>query len=211
MNPAEAPVARGSSKPIPTGPSDLSTHPKRPLIILVVIIAVLISGVRRVGAIYPVLSGCRSVEGYTALFWYLGGNYVNAAQHYRAHYAVAGSLPDESSAPDYVMLVSDDLRLAEQEAHRLLLEDPDAVGPRLTLADISLRHGEPAQALAWCDEAIAHEPDQFDAEILASIAQAQLGDEGDAIRRLHLALRHDRTETRLTTLLTALQATGELA
>ncbi len=104
-----------------------------------------------------------------------------------------------------------DLRTAEDAAHQALQDNPHATEPLLTLGEIALRRGEDARALQWSEQMLEQEIDQFDALLLASIAHARLGQDGEAIRCLNRALRHDRTETRVTSLLMALETTGQLA
>ena len=133
--------------PPSSGSARSSPHSRRPLIIILCALALLVSGSRRLSAIDPRLSRCFSVSGLTGLLWYLSGNFVEAARAYRAHYETAGEPIDEPVAPDYVALVMGDLRLAEDAANRALQEDPRATGPKLTLAELALRRGDDVLAL----------------------------------------------------------------
>lgn len=202
---------RSAIIPASTGSPPSSPPSKRPLLIILCVLAVLTSGVLRLYSIDYRLSRCASMQGVNGLLWYLSGHFIEAARAYRVHYEAAGEPSDEPIPPDYAALISGDLQLAEKSATLALHDDPHATGPQLTLAELALRRGDAAQALIWCQQVLTKDTDQFDALLLASVAQAKLGQESEAIRSLNLALRHDRVETRVTSLLTALEAVGEFA
>jgi tetratricopeptide (TPR) repeat protein len=150
-----------------------------------------------------------SRSGGKALAYYLIGRYAPAARAYRADLAdrVAN---DPDADPEWKALLTGDLssakRIADERAHA-----GDASNHSLlTLGEIALARNETTAALGYFDRVRKQEPDQFDALLLTSVVHARAGADEAAIDALNRALRSGGLETRITSLLWALETVGDL-
>jgi tetratricopeptide (TPR) repeat protein len=152
-----------------------------------------------------------SGTGLKGLALYMAGNYDGAARAYRAHVAGLVRQHRDNVDPAWAALVTGDF----QTAKRLSLQQVEARSapryPLLTLGEVALAENDAPRALHHFSQVLVRETDQFDALLLASVAHARLRDYGSAIDSLKRALRYDRVDTRITSFLTALEATGTLA
>ncbi|MGH9427373.1 MAG: tetratricopeptide repeat protein, partial [Terriglobia bacterium] len=152
-----------------------------------------------------------SVAGAKGLVLYLFGDYDGAAAAYRAHYQDLYRTERMASDPAWEALLNGDLNAAETLAKEELSKNSQSVSALLTLGEIALEQGDPHQALDRFNTVLRLERDQYDALLLSSVAHVQLGDNGAAIDAMNRALRHDQTESRITTFFRVLSETGHLS
>lgn len=152
-----------------------------------------------------------SAPGLMGLARYLAGDYAGAARAYRSDLRLRMEGHPDRFGPAWRALVAGDLA----EAKRAAQAEASTMGPAtqalLTLGEIALAEGAPAEALRIFDDILRGEVDQFDALLLGSVAHARLGAYGSAVGALNRALRHNRVETRPTSFLSALETAGDLA
>jgi len=150
-----------------------------------------------------------SMPAHRALLHYLVGDYANAAHWYRV--ALAASIVDAEQRSSWGALRAGNHAAAEVVARRELGQEPRAVQPRLTLAEVALARGQDTEALEHIGQALQLRPDDHDALLLATVAHAHRKDWSAAIDTLKRALRQDRVERRYTVFLATLEATGDVA
>jgi len=138
-----------------------------------------------------------SPEGTEGLLRYTLGDYAGAARAYRAYYANG-----------YEPLPG--LRPAPTSAKRSGAKPPE-VQALLTEGEAAFTRNDLDAAGKIYARVLAVETDQYDALLLISVIETRRGQYGEAIQALNRALRHPWTETRISTFLTVLETTGELA
>ena len=149
-----------------------------------------------------------SLPATRAFAHYLIGDFAGAARWYRASMAASVEpRPTSSSAA----LLAGNQELAESLARRELAQYPEAMAPVLTLAELALARGQYDAALAHTARALTLQPDDYDALLITTLAQAHRGNRTGALDTLKRALRQDRLERRYTVFLATLQAAGDLA
>ena len=149
-----------------------------------------------------------SVSGAKGLALYLVGDYVGATGAYRAHYRAVSVKISDDYAIWKALLAGDMLtakRLAGTAADRGYTRDI-----WLTLAEIALWEGRPDEARRLAGHVLERERDQYDALLLSATARSHQGAWSQAIDDLKRALRHSRIESRITSFLWTLDATGRL-
>ncbi len=152
-----------------------------------------------------------SLSGTKGLAFYMVGDYTGAARAYRAHFRELYQKERTAADPGWDALLRGDLQAAEEISRKALEKDASAIGPLLTLGEIALEKDAPDQALGIFERILETAPDQYDAHLLSSVAQARSGAYGKAIDSLNQALRTNRIESRITSFLRALQTMGNLA
>lgn len=152
-----------------------------------------------------------SGHGALGLVFYLFGDYARAAKSYQAHYQEeilgGGSFGDQTL--DAIVL--GEKARATALARAALERDPDNIGARLTLGEVAYEEGAFDQALQWFTEALERKPEDIDALVLSSLAHARTGAYESAIERFNRAFRFNRVESRVTTYLKLMEATGNFA
>jgi len=139
---------------------------------------------------------------------YLIGDFGGAARGYRASVAASTDpRPTSSSAA----LLAGNHELAEALARRELAQHPEALAPVLTLGEIALARGQYEAALEQTGRVLKAQSDDYDALLVAALAQVRRGQRAPALAALKRALRQDRLERRYTVFLAMLQAAGDLA
>lgn len=151
-----------------------------------------------------------SIEGVKGLVLYLAGDYKNAAMAYRQHYQRLAELTGAVGNPGYAALIQGRLEAAKSISHLELSKDSHDTNALLTLGEIALAEN-PDRALDFFAKVLDQQTDQYDALLLSAVARTKKGAYVAAIEDLKRALRWNRTETRVTSFLTILEATGELA
>jgi tetratricopeptide (TPR) repeat protein len=149
-----------------------------------------------------------SLPSARAFAHYLIGDFSGAARWYRA--SMAASIEPRQTSSSGALLAGNQ-ELAEALARRELAVYPDALAPVLTLAEIALGRRQYDAALTHTARALKLQPDDYDALLITTLAQAGRGDRAGALDALKRALRQDRLERRYTVFLATLQAAGELA
>jgi tetratricopeptide (TPR) repeat protein len=139
---------------------------------------------------------------------YLVGDFAGAARWYRA--SMAASIEPRQTSSSGALLAGNH-ELAETLARRELAQHPEALAPALTLAEIALARGQHDEALAQTGRVLKLQPDDYDALLVTTLAQARRGERAAALDTLKRALRQDRLERRYTVFLATLQAAGDLA
>ena len=153
----------------------------------------------------------RSLPGTKAFGLYLLGYYSEAAASYRAHYAQAIQEGWTSRDPSQDAILQGDLPRAKTLADQLSRKPMGDIPALLDLGEIAIEEKQYRQALELFSKVLEKERDQFDALLLSSIAHTRLGAYAEAIDSLNRALRYWRTEWRISSFLSALKTTGELA
>jgi tetratricopeptide (TPR) repeat protein len=139
-----------------------------------------------------------SGPGVEGLVRYTLGDYAGAARAYRAHYATGYEpLPGLPSGPS--------------PADKRSSARPRDVQALLTEGEAALTRNDLDAAAQIYARVLAVETDQYDALLLTAVIESKRGRYGEAIQALNRALRHWSTESRITTFLTVLETTGELA
>ena len=149
-----------------------------------------------------------SLPATRAFAHYLIGDFGGAARWYRASIA-ASAEPRQTSSSG--ALLAGNQELAESLARRELTQYPDAMAPVLTLAEVALARGQYDAALAHTARALKLQPDDYDALLITTLAQARRGNRAAELDTLKRALRQDRLERRYSVFLATLQAAGDLA
>jgi tetratricopeptide (TPR) repeat protein len=108
-------------------------------------------------------------------------------------------------------LLAGNHELAETLARRELALHPEAVAPVLTLAEIALARAQYDAALGHTAQVLKAQPDDYDALLVTTLAQARRGERAAALDTLKRALRQNRLERRYSVFLATLQAAGDLA
>ena len=150
-----------------------------------------------------------SAPGFKGLVLYFVGDYEGAARAYRAHLRAAIAARKERIDPAWAAFVSGDLTSARSIARARLERSEDAEA-LLTLAEVELADGRPAETLTLVHQAARRHSARGDAELLGSVASARLGRYDDAIAALGRMLRTSTTERRPTAFLSALETVGVL-
>jgi tetratricopeptide (TPR) repeat protein len=148
-----------------------------------------------------------SIPGARALAHYLAGDYGGAAHWYRVTAAAAA---DPAPKTSWKSLIAGNHALAETLARRELAQEPDALTPSLTLAEVALGRREHTEALEHAGRVLASAPDDYDALLITALARTRRSEWNEALDALKRALRQDRTERRYTLFLTMLETTGDL-
>jgi tetratricopeptide (TPR) repeat protein len=104
-----------------------------------------------------------------------------------------------------------DLALAERRARTTMLLVPSSVAPRLTLAEVALDRGKPAEAIEHLQSVLAQQPDHVDALLLTAVARTRRNEDRPAIAAFNRALRHNSAGSRPTLFLRMLELAGDLA
>jgi tetratricopeptide (TPR) repeat protein len=152
-----------------------------------------------------------SAPGAKALVLYLAGRYEASANLYRDHWRLV--IGNGASTGDHGtdLILGGDLGAAERWAQHEIGRAPNAIGPRLVLAEVALERGVPAAAARLATEVLAGAPGDVDAQVLLSLARAREGDSREAIAALDRAARSGRAGGRLVTFYQLLATTGTLA
>ena len=138
-----------------------------------------------------------SLHGAEGLVRYTVGDYAGAARAYRAHYATGYEpLPGLPSV--------------RSRAGKRSSSEPKDVQKLLTEGEAALARNDLNEAQKIYSRVLAIETDQYDALLLTAVIESKRGRYGEAIQALNRALRHPRTETRITTFLTTLETTAGL-
>ena len=151
----------------------------------------------------------RSWAETEGLVRYLAGDYRGAARAYRARLKQIVAERRERIDPAYAALLEGRFADARSHAERQLAAE-FSTGAALTLAEVALAGNESDQALASLQRVLEDQPENYDALLLAAVAHARLGHNGDAIDLMIRALRQDRVERRITSFLTIMETAGEL-
>jgi tetratricopeptide (TPR) repeat protein len=139
-----------------------------------------------------------SLRGAEGLVRYTLGDYSGAARAYRAHYATGYEpLPGLPSVPS--------------PADRKSRSTPPDVQTLLTDGEAALARNDLDTAAEIYTRVLALETDQYDALLLTAVIESKRGRHSEAIQALNRALRYASTETRMSTFLTVLETTGNLA
>lgn len=149
-----------------------------------------------------------STPAQRALLHYLIGDHASAARWYRA--ALAASV-DRDQRSSWGALRAGNYDGAAAAAVRELDQEPRALQPRLTLAEVALARKQYTEALDQVGQALQLRPDDYDALLLATVAHARRSDWNAAVETLKRALRQDRAERRYTVFLAVLETTGDVA
>jgi tetratricopeptide (TPR) repeat protein len=88
--------------------------------------------------------------------------------------------------------------------------DDSEIARLLTRSEHGLEHSDLSAAQQALSRVLALERDQYDALLLSAVLETRKGKYGAAIDRLNQALRYPKVETRHTSFLAVLDATGEL-
>jgi tetratricopeptide (TPR) repeat protein len=151
-----------------------------------------------------------SRPGLQGLILYLRSDWGGAARAWRA--AAQGRSPQYIDDPAGAYAVrAGDLPLAERRARTTLTLVPSALAPQLTLAEIALDRGRPAEAVELLEAVLKRYPDHVDALLLTAIARARKDDDRAAIAAISRALRHNRVGSRPTLFVRVLELAGDLA
>lgn len=152
-----------------------------------------------------------SEHGAWGLTYYLLGDSSRAAKAYRAHFGSAileqGSLGD----PMQDAIVLGARAEATSLAQAALAKDPDDIQALLTLGEVAYDTGDLEQAARHFAAVLEKHPEQVDALLLLSLAYARSGAYDAAIETFNRGLRYNAIESRLTTFLKLMEATGDLA
>ena len=159
-----------------------------------------------------------SQPGIQGLALYLIGDYSGAAEAYRAHFSEAVGVGSRFSNPGLKALTGGDrallrgdLAAAKRLSQEVLADNPDDTQASLTLGEVAIEENTPNIALTHFEQVLSKDPSQFDAHLLSSIAHTHVGAYGNAIDSLKRAFRLNKADRRITSFLTALRTTGELA
>jgi tetratricopeptide (TPR) repeat protein len=150
----------------------------------------------------------RSLPAARALAHYFLGNYGGAAQSYRE--ALRRETLPAAPSLSWSLLARGELEQAAVQARMEAHAAPTDPEPLLTLAEIALARRDNVTALAHAGEVLHLRRDDYDALLITAVAQARQGAQRAAIDALARALRHDRTERRVTVFLAVLETTGDL-
>jgi tetratricopeptide (TPR) repeat protein len=152
-----------------------------------------------------------SLHGARALVLYGANDLEGAAKAYWQHFANADFGKRVWTDPALDALARGARDRARSLATTAAAERPRDVGAQLTLAEVALASGAPAEALAAGERALALDEERFDALLLSALAHARLDRPGAAIDLMNRGLRTGRVGRRTTTFLLALETTGWLA
>jgi len=151
-----------------------------------------------------------SRTGLQGLVLYLRQDWAGAARKWRE--------PRPGRVPEYVDDTAGayaahhgDLDLAEKRARTTMLLVPSSVAPRLTLAEIALDRGKPAEAIGYLQTVLAQQPDHVDALLLTAVARSRRNEDRPAIAAFSRALRHNTAGSRPGLFLRVLELAGDLA
>lgn len=152
-----------------------------------------------------------SLSGIKGLILYEVGDLSGAADAYRAHFQDAYRTERTAADPGWDALLRADFDAAEAYSKKALEKNPADREALLNLGEIALLRGDPLQTLAFSDRVLQNETDQYDALLLSSVAHARLGNYKTSVDILKRGLRYSRVESRITSFLTVLKETGDLA
>jgi hypothetical protein len=187
---------------------------KHPRIRLAIAILLVLAGFytqQRIGQLDPEFFPLNSLRSLEGLAYYLLGNYQAAAVAYRDHFTNTYKEYGQSTNDQQLgLLLEKNYKEAQLRAKAALEKDPFDTFSLLTASEVALVENKPDNALAFTSIILKHEIDQFDALLLSSFAFARKQNYGAAIHRVNLALRHGRVQSRITTLLSTLDALGTL-
>lgn len=178
----------------------------RTLGVVTVVVALLLAGLDTVGRMDARFFG-DSLPGTRALFHYLIGDYRNAAQWYRVAFARS---PVRATTSSWAALRAGDHEKAATLARRELEQEPRAIQPRLTLAEVALARRQHAEALEYTAQVLALQPEEYDALLLTTVARAHRNEWNEALDALKRALRQNRAERRYTVFLSVLELASDL-
>jgi len=148
--------------------------------------------------------------GLAGLIRYLAGDYRGAAASYRAHLRTTVAAQRAHLEPGWVALLEDRLADAHARSEEQLARGP-STDALLTLTEVALRRNEPQRALEFARRVFQTDENDYDARLLAAVANARLGEYGAAVDSMTRALRQDRVERRPTSFLAVMESAGELA
>ena len=151
-----------------------------------------------------------SLPGIRGLALYAIGDYSGAARAYRDHLREASRAAGPSGDDGWSALLSGDYQSAKAISKKAVEKNPVDISALLTLADVALHEKAYGEALELSARVLTRERDQYDALLLSSVAHAHSGAYGSAIDSLNRAMRHRRTESRITSFLWALETAGSL-
>jgi Tfp pilus assembly protein PilF len=151
-----------------------------------------------------------SRPGLHGLVLYLRQDWAGAARKWRE--------PRPGRVPEYVddtagayAVYAGDLALAERRARTTMLLVPSSVAPRITLAEIALDRGKPAEAIDHLQSVLALQPEHVDALLLTAVARSRRNEDRPAIAAFNRALRHNSAGSRPGLFLRVLELAGDLA
>jgi len=151
-----------------------------------------------------------SIAGVRAFALYLNGRYGDAARAYRqAHRGPVWANDANDPTGAYAVAVGDDA-LGEQRARAALAVAPEAIEPRVTLAEVALDRGDLAEASRELAAALTVQRHHVDALYLSAVVHGRTGRAGEAIDALNLALRSGKAGERRATLFRLLELAGDL-
>lgn len=145
-----------------------------------------------------------------ALALYLTGNYRNAARAYRMGQEGELEVPYSSDPAGYWALRAGHADEAERRAKTTLFLVPSAVEPHVTLGELALERGRPAEAVKIFAAVLRRQPGHVDALYLGAVAMARTGDAGSAVQSLNRALRTSSVGERDTIPFRIMEVAGEL-
>lgn len=184
----------------------------RRLIVLVLAIALMVGwglAYRRLTLMNGVPASL-SRPGLHGLVLYLRHDWAGAARQWRE--------PRPGRVPEYVddtagasAVHAGDPALAERRARTTMLLVPSAVAPRITLAEVALDRGKPAEAIGHLQSVLAEQPDHVDALLLTAVARSRRNEDRPAIAAFNRALRQNSAGSRPTLFLRVLELAGDLA
>src|SRR5262245_16957434 len=151
-----------------------------------------------------------SRHGPRALALYLAGNLGDAARSYRTGLQGALRVPYALDPSGYRALRAGHADEAARRARMTLTLVPGAADAHVTIGEVLLEGGRPAEALAAFGAALRRRPAHVDAHYLAAVALARSGDADAAIGHLNRALRSGSAGQRDTILYRIMELAGDL-
>jgi tetratricopeptide (TPR) repeat protein len=179
------------------------------IVLVLAVVTVSFLGQRLISGMDPIFFQ-PSPQGVKALTLYLVGRYEGSARAYRAHWGARVLSGRSSGDPGADLILTGDLPAAERLARQHLAQAPNATEPLLLLAEIALEREAPAEAARLAARVLAVQPDDGDALVMLSLAQARHGEAGPAIDALSRALRAGHVGGRLVTFYQLLATAGTL-
>src|SRR5262249_8651037 len=86
------------------------------------------------------------------------------------------------------LVASADLSGARVQLQEAIREQPNYIAPRIVLAQVALKQGKPDEAVNWCNDAIALDPQNAESRLLKTIALRASGQYDQARREIDTIL-----------------------
>ncbi len=152
-----------------------------------------------------------SWQGTQALVFYLVGDYDRAAKAYRSHFAETAQHNEWSTQPSEIAILRGDYSTARGLARARLEQNPNDRDALLDLAQVAVAESDFRHADEFLERILQKDTDDADALVLSSLAAARSRDYNKAIDALNRTLRNSQAGSRLSSFLTLLETTGDLA